>query len=258
LKRETDRVSWLRHAAARILSRLRPSHRNDARSEPGLVEMGDRWLGYYARPIAKARRTGVMPAAVLDEQWSDGRLPAERVLPHVSKDAIVLEIACGVGRVSRFVAPHCGHLHCTDILEEGLLEARTAMKHYDNVSFHRTNGYDLREFEDGTFDCVYSFTSFFHFDFELVVHYFAEIERVLKPRGVGMIEFKKLTTADELAQLRTKIERHGGIERYEAMLDKWRYVTREMLDVVCRHNGLAVIDDDVTRFTFRRTRPLAM
>ena len=240
-----------------MFSRLRAPRRNDTRSEEVMFGKGDRWRGYYANPIAKARRTGVPPAAILDGQWADGRRPAERVLHYVSKDSIVLEIACGVGRVSRFVAPHCRRLYCTDILEEGLVEARAALEQYQNVSFHRTNGYDLGEFESGTFDCVYSFTSFFHFDFELVVQYFAEIERVLKPGGIGMIEFKKLTTDDELAQLLAKIERHGGIERYEAMLDKWRYVTREMLDVVCQHNGLAVVDGDVTRFTFRRTRGTA-
>lgn len=240
-----------------MFSRVRAPQRKVTSSEEGTVGKGDLWRGYYANPIARARRTGVPSATILDGQWADGRKPAERVLHHVSKDSIVLEIACGVGRVSRFVAPHCRRLYCTDILEEGLREARAALEQHENVSFHRTNGYDLSDFEAGTFDCVYSFTSFFHFDFELVVQYFAEIERVLKPGGVGLIEFKKLTTQDELAQLLAKIERHGGIERYEAMLDKWRYVTREMLDVVCQHNGLAVTDGDVTRFTFRKTRGTA-
>ena len=240
-----------------MLSRLRATQRKDSDSEAAIPDKGDRWRGYYANPIARARRAGVSPATVLDAEWADGRKPAEKLLPHVSKDSIVLEIACGVGRVGRFVAPHCRRLYCTDILDEGLREARAALRQYDNVSFHRTNGYDLRAFESDMFDCVYSFTSFFHFDFELVVHYFAEIERVLKPAAIGMIEFKKLTTDAELAQLMAKIERHGGIERYEAMLDKWRYVTREMLDVVCQRNGFAVIDGDVTRFTFRKTRGTA-
>jgi len=89
-----------------------------------IVAKGDRWKGYYAYYFSEARRKGVRPVAVLDEQWADGRTTAECVLPYISPTSIVLEIACGIGRVSRFVAPRCHHLYCTDILDEALAEAK--------------------------------------------------------------------------------------------------------------------------------------
>jgi ubiquinone/menaquinone biosynthesis C-methylase UbiE len=222
------------------------------------MEIGSKslqWRHYYEHLIERARRDGVTTAEAIDAGWADPRRMADVVLPHLTPDAIVLEIACGVGRISRFMAPHCRRLYCADILPDALEEAKAALAQVTNVSFHQTNGYDLQEFESGMFDAVFSFTSFFHFDLELVVQYFGEIARVLKVGGVAIIEFKKLSEQHELDQLVTKIAIHGGIESYEAMLDKWRYVSLEMLALLCRRHGLEIINDDVTRFTFRKPAP---
>jgi len=99
---------------------------------------------------------------------------------------------------------------------------------------------------------VYSFNAFFHFDPELVVHYVREIKRVLQPGGMGIIEFKGWTKKEDVTEFLDKIEHQGGIEVYEAELDKWRYVSSDMLVVLCDYYDLEVIDDDVSRFTFRK------
>lgn len=212
----------------------------------------EQWKGYYAYYLSQAKRQGVNALTVLDDQWHDGRDTAQCVLPYVSPESVVLELACGIGRVSRFVAPHCLHLHCADILQEALTEAKKNLKPYDNVSYHRLNGYDLAEFEPDYFDCVYSFTTFFHFDFELVVYYLREIQRVLKTGGVAIIEFKRWIDKEDIEQLLEKIEHQGGIKTYEAELDKWRYVSKDMLQIVCDYHGLKVINHDTTAFTFQK------
>jgi ubiquinone/menaquinone biosynthesis C-methylase UbiE len=213
------------------------------------------WAGYYAPYFSKANKEGVNALDILDKEWCLGRKTAEEcVLPHLSENSIVLEIACGIGRVSRFMAPHCKLLYCTDILEEALREVKKNLKDFNNVIFQKTNGYDLRGFNAEYFDCVYSFTSFFHFDFELVVNYFGEIKRVLNPRGIGIIEFKKWIDKKDVIQLLNKIERLGGTKKYEAELDKWRYVSKEMLRVLCDYYDLEVVDDNVTKFTFRKQK----
>ena len=53
-------------------------------------------------------------------------------------------------------------------------------------------------------------------------------------------------------QLLSKIEEQGGIAEYEGKIDKWRYVSKEMLSILCDHYELKVIDDDVTKFTFKK------
>ena len=240
--------------ARRTLLLLGASGADDsaATAPPLARDKENEWHGYYAYYRSEAKREGVAPVAVLDAQWADGRTTAELVRPYLSPDATVLEIACGLGRVSRFVAPHCGQLHCSDILEDALVEAQATLQTFDNVSFHKTNGYDLREFGDDAFDCVYSFTAFFHFDFDLVVHYFAEIRRVLKPGGVAILEFKRWKTEQDVSDLIEKIAAEGGIQRYESVRDKWRYVSPDMLAVLCEHYDLEVLVDDVTRYTTRK------
>lgn len=217
------------------------------------MEKEKQWEGYYTYYFSEAARRGVNPLEVLDEQWFDGRRTAEVcVLPYISKESTVLEIACGIGRVSRFVAPHCKYLYCTDVLEEALSEVMKNLKHFKNVSFQKTNGYDLRGFKAEYFECVYSFTAFFHFDFELVANYFSEIKRVLKPGGIAVVEFKRWIGNRDVIELLDKIEHQGGIKKYEVELDKWRYVSKEMLEVLCAYYDLRVIYDDITKYTFRK------
>jgi ubiquinone/menaquinone biosynthesis C-methylase UbiE len=210
------------------------------------------WTGYYSYYLAEAERQGVNALRVLDEQWHDGHDSAQVVLPHLSSQSVVLEIACGLGRVSRFVAPHCHSLHCADLLPEALAECSRNLTEFSNVNFHLLNGYDLEGFPGDYFDCVYSFTTFFHFDFELVVYYFREVKRVLKTGGTAIIEFKRWNGKADIEQLLEKIEHQGGIRIYESELDKWRYVSKDMLKIVCDYHDLQVINDDTTQFTFQK------
>lgn len=211
------------------------------------------WNGYFEDYVQRARERGIEPVALLDEEWYDGKKTAESsVLPYISPESVVLEIACGVGRVSRHVASHCKQLCCTDILAEALSQTKHELRQFDNVVFRLLNGYDLEGFADNRFDCVYSFTTFFHFDFELVVVYFAEIKRVLKPGGIAVLEFKRWQDAQDVRQLLDKIESRGGIREYEADLDKWRYVSVEMLKLLCDYFEFDVVGQNLTRFAFRK------
>jgi ubiquinone/menaquinone biosynthesis C-methylase UbiE len=211
------------------------------------------WEGYYDPYFKKAVEKAVNPLDILNQEWYNGKRTAEEcVLPYISNNSVVLEIACGIGRVSKYVASNCKNLFCTDILEAALKEAKNNLKSFDNVFFDKINGYDLSSFKENYFDCVYSFTAFFHFDFELVVNYFSEIKRVLKPEGIAIIEFKRWKSKVDVVELLDKIKKIGGLEEYEKELDKWRYVSVEMLEILCEYFGLEIIDNDVTQFKIRK------
>ena len=210
------------------------------------------WKGYFSKYIKGAREKNVDPLEVLDKEWSDGFSTSRNVIPYINRDSIVLEIASGIGRVSRYIAPECNKLYCTDILEDALSILRENMKKFNNICYYKINGYDLKLFNDNLFDCVFSFTTFSHFDFELVVQYFSEIHRVLKQNGTAIIAFKKWVSEQDLLQLLEKIERKGGIVKYESKIDKWRYVSKDMLKIICDYYGFTVIEDDVTKYTIRK------
>lgn len=212
------------------------------------------WDGYFHCYRRAAHERGLTPQELLDEQWADGRETAETsVLPHLTPKSDVLEIACGLGRVSRFVAPHCRSLCCTDILDDALEGCQESLAGASNVRFVKTNGYDLVEFADGSFDCVYSFTAFFHLDWEVVVGYFAEIRRVLRRGGTAILEFKQWRRTADVEQLIAKIEKVGGVAAYESQLEKWRYVSPDMLDLLCDYFDLVPIDRDATHYTCRKS-----
>ena len=68
-----------------------------------------------------------------------------------------------------------------------------------------------------------------------------------------MIEFKRWKDKQDVQQLLEKIESRGGIRKYEADLDKWRYVSLELLALLCNHFNFEIVDGNLTRFTMRKT-----
>lgn len=211
------------------------------------------WQGYYSDYVRRAKIKGISALEMLDQEWADGLKTAQNfVAPYIKKDFVVLEIACGIGRVSRFVAPYCRQLYCADILDSALVLCKNNLKNFKNVSFSKINGYDLKCFQNNFFDLVYSFTAFFHFDFELVVNYFFEIRRVLKPNGIAIIEFKQWKSEKDIVQLLNKIQEAGGIEKYEKKLGKWRYVSADALKVLCDYCQFKILDKGTTKFSFQK------
>lgn len=163
----------------------------------------------------------------------------------------VLEIGSGLGRVARHVVSQVGHLTCADILPEALNFLAEVLP-TEKVTLHPLSGLDLGGLRDQSFDLVYSFATFFHLDWELVVQYFHEIRRVLRPGGRAVLEFMPWRGPEDVEKLATKIERHGGLESYRQILGKWHYVSPDMLGVLSHYLGLVVESDDVTAYRFQK------
>ncbi len=123
----------------------------------------------------------------LDEFWkSGGNIWADlkRALDYRPRPSdVVVEIGCGVGRLSRVIAPEVSHLHAFDISAEMLAEA--AKIEPRNVSFHRAEGNDLRILPDGIADLVLAYCVFQHLpSVEVLGRYLKEMVRVAKPGGI--------------------------------------------------------------------------
>ena len=113
------------------------------------------------------------------------------------RDKRVLEVGCGNGRLSSFLAQKSGNLTAIDIDETQLEEARHMIK---GVDFRTGSGESL-EFPEGSFDLVFFGFSLHHQDSFAAL---SEAQRVLVPGGEILIiepteksEYTKLVSVFE-------------------------------------------------------------
>ncbi len=63
----------------------------------------------------------------------------------VEPNSVVLDLGCGIGRIEKFLAPHCKEIYGVDISGKMIKLARKRINH-KNVYFHKNNGRDLLMF----------------------------------------------------------------------------------------------------------------
>jgi SAM-dependent methyltransferase len=93
----------------------------------------------------------------------------------------VLEIGCGAGRVTFWMASVFGEVYGVDIAEDMIEKGKKYCKNLKNVHLSTNNGMDLSDFGNDFFDFVFSFIVFQHIpDKNIIINYIKEVERVLK------------------------------------------------------------------------------
>jgi ubiquinone/menaquinone biosynthesis C-methylase UbiE len=97
-----------------------------------------------------------------------------------------LEIGCGAGRITKQLASYFNEVHALDISNKMIEYAKKQISSF-SVAFHLSKGIDI-PLEDESVYSLFSTHVFQHLDSLLVAkEYFAEIARVLKPKGTLMI-----------------------------------------------------------------------
>jgi ubiquinone/menaquinone biosynthesis C-methylase UbiE len=96
---------------------------------------------------------------------------------------IVVEIGCGVGRLTRAMAPEVGTIHALDLSAEML--ARAQALGLGNVSFHQSDGQSLAGLPDNHAHLVLAYCVFQHLPSDEVLgDYLREMVRVARPGGL--------------------------------------------------------------------------
>jgi ubiquinone/menaquinone biosynthesis C-methylase UbiE len=140
---------------------------SDASSEAEFVESG-------ARDAAFALRG-------LDRDWL--------------AEAKAIEVGCGAGRMSAFLAACIGSLVAVDVSTEMINLASERLAGIPNVELLATSGEDLGAFQDTSFDLVLSYIVFQHIPKTIVRDYLRDIRRVLTPSGVFRGQLARITDA---------------------------------------------------------------
>ena len=101
------------------------------------------------------------------------------------KQMRVLEIGCGVGRITRALAEVFGEVVAVDVSSVMVEKARGYLSSCENVSLFVNNGRDLEVLGNGCFDFAFSHITFQHIPSKDVIRsYIAETGRLLRPGGL--------------------------------------------------------------------------
>ena len=94
----------------------------------------------------------------------------------------MLEIGCGVGRMTKMLARIFGQVTAVDVSREMIERARVNLEPLDNISLVLGNGATLAAIGDSTHDFAFSFLVFQHIPTrDVIASYCHEVHRVLKP-----------------------------------------------------------------------------
>ena len=72
----------------------------------------------------------------------------------------MVELGCGVGRMTKALAARFDIVHATDVSGEMVEQARGHCPELGNVHWEITNGFDLSSIGDGSLDFAFSFLVF--------------------------------------------------------------------------------------------------
>lgn len=97
-----------------------------------------------------------------------------------------LDFGCGVGRLSRALASHFARVDGIDIAASMVERARQFNRDVEACVFTVNAAPDLRLFEDGVFDLIYTRLVLMHMKPRFSKRYVTEFVRVLAPNGVGV------------------------------------------------------------------------
>jgi len=122
------------------------------------------------------------------EFWEGGRRDLDALLnvvdARIESDDVVVEIGCGVGRLTRVIAERAAGVRALDVSSHMLERARELNPSLGNVEWIHGDGTRLPGVEDASADACVSYVVFQHIpDPEITLAYVREMGRVLKPGG---------------------------------------------------------------------------
>jgi SAM-dependent methyltransferase len=205
--------------------------------------------------------------------WVEGERELDAVLDSLGletgPDDRVLDVGCGLGRLTRALAPRVAHVTALDVSPEMLSRAQELNAGLGNVEWVLGDGVTLGGIEDASFDAIVCHLVFEHLpDPALPLGYVSEFARVLKPGGWAA--FGLSTDPDAHRVRRERSGQHSRRGFLQAMVGRapsgqdepeWvgAFVPLDALGATAMRAGLHLerMEGANTRWTFvaaRRTR----
>jgi SAM-dependent methyltransferase len=120
--------------------------------------------------------------------WRGGEEALELLLEiagaSIEDGDVIVDIGCGLGRLSRAASARAARVLALDVSEEMLSRARSLNERLDNVEWIHGDGRTLQPIEDASVDGCVSIVVFQHIpDPAITLGYVREMGRVLRPGG---------------------------------------------------------------------------
>jgi len=132
-----------------------------------------------------------------------------RIKPH----EVVVDIGCGVGRLTRSIAARAAHVIAIDVSGEMIASARRWNAHLENVEWVHGDGQSLQPIADASVHGCFSHVVFQHLlDQEITLGYVSEMGWVVRPGGWGafIVSTDPLVHRRPSAGVRLKALLHAG------------------------------------------------
>ena len=154
----------------------------------------------------------------LDQFWAEGEKDLETLLDAVGAELKpsddVVDIGCGVGRLSRAIAKRAQTVRAVDVSPRMLEGARKYNADIDTVEWVLGDGTSLAGIDSASADAAVSHVVFQHIpDPEVTLNYVRELGRVLRPGGWAVF------------QISNDLDRHAPL----GAMEKLRARARELL-----------------------------
>jgi SAM-dependent methyltransferase len=125
--------------------------------------------------------------------WRRGEEVVSRMLAltglEIRSDDVVLDIGCGVGRLTRALAGRAGYVYGLDVSREMLRMAEAHNPDLQNVAWRHGDGAGLAGVADASVDGCFSHVVFQHIPEPAVtLDYVREMGRVLRPGGWALFQ----------------------------------------------------------------------
>lgn len=150
----------------------------------------------------------------LEQFWTGGRealnVALSRVGAAIVADDQIVEIGCGVGRITRVLSERGNSVRAVDVSQVMLDEARKLNADLSNVEWILGDGTTLGGIESESADVCHSHVVFQHIpDPEITLGYISEIGRVLRAGGWAAFEISNTDAIHEPPTLSARIV-HGA------------------------------------------------
>src|SRR3954468_14973431 len=188
-----------------------------------------------------------------EQFWRGGEEALERLLDlcggEIPPGSTVVDIGCGVGRLTRPLARAARQVKAIDVSSEMLAEAQRLNGGLENVEWLHGDGESLQPIADASVDACISHVVFRHIpDPTITLGYISEMGRVLRPGGFAAFELsndpeshrkRQLPRRDRLAAALGRAPRAitdpTWIGSYVDLADLRRAAAEAGLDVIRTH-----------------------